>query len=245
MMIHTTANAIGYLDVPLRAAVFAYWDDDAPMIANNRASDEARTGEGQLTLQQVVTPIYDNSIWDDLWFFIPYSYLPDGRTGTFPAYLSAQFGVDGTSFTAFSQTVSFDYTYPEQQLIIDLTGIDHNVEMNGQIGMQVHSRIQTLGYQGVELMAGLFVYWEDGTAIPGDNAPVENQTTSGYLTVQGNLTPSRNDSRWDDFWFFLPYDYFPVGLKGEQFAFAEVEIGVEGEGFTSWSLDESFSLTYS
>lgn len=244
MMIHTTANAAGFLGVPLRAAVFAFWDDDQPMPPNNRAPIDARTDNGQLTLQQVVTPAYDNSIWDDLWFFMPYSYLPEGRTGTFPAYISAQLGVDGQPFTAIGDPVTFTYTYPDRQLITDITRIDHNVTMNGEVGMQVFARLDTLGYQDTTLRTALFVYWEDGTPVPGDNAPSDNRTTSGNLTVQATITPSRNDSVWEEFWFFLPYAYFPTGLQGEQFAYAEVELGIDGEGFSTWSIQEPFSLTY-
>ena len=113
----------------------------------------SRTDDGQLTLQQVVTPIYDSSIWDDLWFFVPYSYLPEGRTGTFPAYISAQLGIDGQPFTAISDSVTFNYTYPTAKLITDITRIDHNVTMNGEIGMQVFARLDTLGYQGTTRFA--------------------------------------------------------------------------------------------
>jgi hypothetical protein len=245
MMVHTTASATGFLDVPLRAAVFVFWEDGSPMPPNNRAPEDYRSVDGQLTLQQVVTPVYDNSVWDDLWFFVPYNYLPEGHTGTFPAYISAYFGVDGEAFTAITQPVTFNYTYPDQQLITDILRIDHNVEMNGEVGMQVFARLDTLDYQGVTLRTALFVYWEDGTSVSGENAPTDNRTTAGDLTVQGTITPSRNDSFWDEYWFFLPYSYFPSGLEGEQFAFAQVQLGVDGEDFSTWSIEESFSLTYS
>lgn len=245
MLIHASVEAIGYLNVPLRAAVFAFWEDGTPVIANNRAPAANRTTiSNQLTVQQVITPTYDDTVWDDLWLFLPYNNLPDGKTGTFPAYVEAQIGVDGGEFTAFSDQVGFSYTYPTQQLIADLLSIDHNVEINGQLGMKVHSHLNALGYQGQPLRVALFVYWADGTPISGSSAPEENQTTSGYLTVQEVITPSYDNSDWSDFWFFLPYDYFPTGLQGTQDAFAEVEIGVDGEAFTSWSLTSDFSLNY-
>jgi hypothetical protein len=244
MMIHTSAGATGYLNVPLRAAVFAFWDDGSPVAANNRAANEARTVDGQLTLQQVITPNYADTVWDDLWFFLPYSIFPEGRLGTFPAYLQAQIGVDGEGFTGFSDHVTFNYTYPTKQLIADIKEVEHNVTMDGLNGMLVHSRLILFGFANQDMRVALFVYWEDGSAIPGDNAPDDFTTTSGYLTVQSVITPSRDESIWEDRWFFLPYDYFPTGLHGEQDAFAEVEIGLAGEGFTSWSQDVSFVLNY-
>ena len=246
MIVHASLEAIGHLNVPLRVGIFAYWDDGTPMSANNRAHNDWRSTDGQLTAQLTATPTFDDTIWDDMTFFIPYDYLPEGRTGTFTAYLEAQVGVDGEGFTSFSNRESFDYTYPDQQLIVDITSIDQNVEMNGTMGIMVHSYINTIGYKDVPLAVGVFFYWQDGSAIDGSNAPADNRThTGGYLTEQGAITPSYDNSEWTDYWFFVPYDYFPTGLKGEQNAFAEVDIGVDGQGFTSWSRFMDFTLFYS
>ncbi len=245
MMVHTAIEAIGYKDVPLLAAVFVFWEDGTPVPANNRASADSRSTSGQLTVQQTVTPSYDDTIWDDSWFFIPYNYLPDGRTGTYPAFIEAQVGVDGQGFTSYSNDVAFDYTYPDQQLIIDITNIEHNVQLNNMVGMKVHTHIKTLNYQGQELWVGIFPFWADGTEVLGaNNSPADNRTTSGYLTVQDNITPSYNDSEWNDYWFFLPYQYFPSGLSGAQDGYVEADIGVEGGDTTSWSLPYGFTINF-
>ncbi len=245
MMVHTSIEAIGYKNVPLRAAVFTYWQDGSPITANSRASADSRSTSGQLTVQQVLSPGYDDTVWDNSWFFIPYNYLPDGRTGTYPAFIEAQVGVDGQGFTDFSNDVAFDYTYPDQQLIIDVTNIEQNVQLNNLTGMKVHTHIKTLNYQGQLLWVGIFPFWADDTeVVGGDSAPVENTTTSGYLTVQDNVTPSYNNSEWNDFWFFLPYQYFPSGLHGTQDGYIEADIGVEGGESTSWSLPYGFTLNF-
>ncbi len=245
MKVHTRAEAVGYQGVDLRAAVFAFWGDDTPIIANNRATSDQRSPEGQLTVQLVVTPGYDDTVWDDMWFFVPYDSFPEGRTGTFPAYVDAELGLDGEGFTAFSDVSSFNYTYPDQQLIADITNIEFDTQVNRQLGMKIHAHLQMIGYQGQDVRVGAFFYWGDGTPISGSEAPVDNQTpTDGYLTVQDVLTPSYDNSQWDDFWFFVPYSYFPTGLRGDQDAFAEIEIGIDGQGFTSWSQDENFTLSY-
>jgi hypothetical protein len=246
MRVHASLEAIGYLNIPLRVGIFAYWEDGSPMPANNRASNNWRSTDGQLTAQLTTTPTFDDTIWDDMTFFIPYDYLPEGRTGTFGAYLEAQVGVDGEGFTGFSNQESFDYTYPSQQLIVDITSVEQNVELNGESGMKIHSYINTLGYKDVTLAVGVFFFWENGDSIDGSNAPADNRTrTGGYLTVQSTITPSYDNSEWTDYWFFVPYRYFPTGLQGEQNAFAEVDIGVDGQDFTSWSRFMDFTLVYS
>ncbi len=244
MKVHVSAEAIGYKDTPLRAAIFASWGDDTEMMANNRASEDYRAPDGQLTLQQVVTPGYDDTIYDDLWFFIPYDVLPDGRTGTYDAYLEAWIGLDGQTLNVSSAPVTFNYTYPTQQLIADITNIDFDAQVNNVSGMKVHAHIRTFGYQGQTLRVALFTYWKDGTPIPGSNAPSDFQSPAGNLTVQDTITPSYDNSQWSDLWFFVPYDYFPTGLKGDQDALAEIEIGVDGGDFISWSQDEPFTLSY-
>ncbi len=242
--VHTKIEAVGYNTDTLRAAVFAFWDDGSPIQANNRASSDARSDTGQLTVQQTLTATYDDTVWDDAWFFIPYDDFPDGRTGTYPAYFEAQIGIDGQQFTAYSDDSAFQYTYPNQQLIVDIANLEHNIQYNGEDGMKIHSHINTLGYQGQQVRVAAFFYWADGTPIKGDNAPANDRSTDGQLTVQAVITPSYDNSQWNDYWFFIPYSYFPTGLHGDQSAYVEVEIGLDSGGFTSWSQDEDFVLNY-
>ncbi len=244
MRVHMIVNALGYRGQDLRIGAFMFWDDDEPIVASNRAPDRNRTGSGHLTMQEVLTPQFDHSVWEDLWFFIPYNSFPDGGTGTRGAYIEAQLGIDGEPFSAFSNTIGFEYTFAERQLIIDIDRIEHNVTVNNLTGMRVHSRINTIGHRDGDIRVGLFLYWEDGTAIPGTNAPSDFRTSSGNLTVQDVLRPQFDNTVWDDFWFFVPYNYFPSGLSGTQPAFAQVEIGIDGQPFASWSLSEDFELNY-
>jgi len=244
MIVHTNINAIGYRGATLRIAIFAFWEDGSPIIANSRAANSNRTDEGQLTSQQLVTPGFDNTIYDDLWFFIPYSLFPDGETGTASAYVEAQIGVDGETFTAFSNLSSFLYTFSDQQLIVSISRIEHNTTEDGESGMKVYGYINIIGYRSIPVRVALFLYWESGEPIDGSEAPTDFQTSDGALTVQDVVTPSFDNSEWEEFWFFVPYAYFPTGLTGALDAYAQLEIGVDGETFNSWSLTELFTLNY-
>lgn len=244
MRIHMAIDAIGYRGASLRAGVFMFWDDGSPIVANNRAPVVNRTTSGHLTMQEVILPEFDHTVWEDLWYFIPYDSFPDGGEGTRSAYIEAQIGVDGQDFTSFSNQITFDYTFADRQLLIDLDRIEHNVSLNNTTGMRIHSRINAIGYRGEDIRVAMFLYWDDGTPISGANAPSQFRTTSGDLTVQDVLNPNFDNTVWDDFWFFLPYDYFPTGLSGSLDAYVQLEIGVDGEAFTSWSLTENFQLNY-
>lgn len=244
MLVHANIHAIGYRGASLRAAIFVFWDDGTPMLANGISAAANRTNDGQLTSQQVLTPGYDDTIYDDAWFFLPYSLFPEGETGTRSAYVEAQIGVDGQAFTAYSQQSAFDYTFPSQQLFVDLLRIEHNVVVNNVSGMKVYGHVRIIGYRSVSIRVGLFLYWEDGTVIDGSDAPSDYRTVDGGLTAQDVVTPSYDDSEWDEFWFFVPYSYFPGGRSGVQNAYAQLEIGKDGESFTKWSFTESFQLNY-
>jgi len=240
----TSISAIGYLGVDVRAAIYLFWDGGDPMLANTRTPSSDRTNGGQLTSQQVVTPGFENTIYEDVWFFIAYSSFPLGFTGSYSAYVEAQVGVDGDEFIGFSEPFTFDHTYPDQQLIANLLRIEHNVTESGMNGMKVYGYVNAIGYQATPIRAALFMYFQDGTPIDGSAAPTEFQTTNGDLTAQDVVTPSFDNSEWQEFWFFVPYEYFPSGLDGTIDAFAQIEIGVDGAEFTNWSFTESFQLNY-
>ncbi|MBL8131078.1 MAG: hypothetical protein JNL42_04410, partial [Anaerolineae bacterium] len=244
MLAHASVRAIGYRGVPLRAAIFLSWEDGAPMLASTRTAASNRTTEGQLTSQQILTPGFDDTVYDDAWFFIPYSLFPEGETGSRGAYVEAQIGVDGQEFSAISDRATFNYTFPNAQLVVNLLRIEHNAVQDNAQGMRVYGYVNAVGYRGMPIRVALFLYWGDGTPISGANAPTDFQTTDGALTVQDVVNPSYDDSEWSEFWFFVPYDYLPGGLTGVQDAYAQLELGVDGEPFSTWSFTESFELNY-
>ncbi len=244
MRIPARIETSGYRGVPLRAAIFVFWSDDSPMLANTRTPASNRTTSGQLTAQTVFTPTYDDSVYPEASFFLPYSHFHLGETGSRDAYVEAQIGVDGQQFTAFSNILGFSYTYPDRQLVVNLLRIEHNARVGNETGMRVYTYINAIGYRGVPIRAALFLYWQDGTPIPAGQVTSEFRTASGDLTVQDVLTPSFDDSVWEEFWFFVPYSWFPTGLSGTHDAFVQVEIGVDGQSFSNWSFTEAFQLDY-
>jgi S1-C subfamily serine protease len=104
--IYTYIRATGYLNVPLRVAVFYYWSDGAPMPGDN-ALDENRTPGGNLTIQTVITPEYEDTEWDGFWFWMPYSAFPDFRGSKAEGFLQVEIGADGDDFAVFSEEAFF------------------------------------------------------------------------------------------------------------------------------------------
>jgi hypothetical protein len=104
-----TAN--GFNGQEVRVAVFYFWDDGTPVPCPQ--TDRYYCGpDGDLTVQEVVTPSYDSSQWTDYWMHIPYSAFPTGLSGTQSGYTVAFIGPNnGTTMTTSSERFGFDLFY--------------------------------------------------------------------------------------------------------------------------------------
>ena len=132
----------------------------------------------------------------------------------------------------------------EQSLTIEILDIEYDAPLEGEreLGIMVYTYIRAVGYEGEDLRAAMFYYWEDGEAISGENAAEDNNTPGGALTVQTILTPEYSDTEWDGFWFWMPYSAFPDFRGSKAEAFVQAEIGVDGESFISFSDETFFTL---
>jgi S1-C subfamily serine protease len=99
--VYTYIRAVGYNGEALRVAAFYYWSDGEPMSGEN-AQEENQSPGGNLTIQTVITPEYDDTEWDGFWFWMPYSAFPDFRGSKAEGFVQMEIGLDGEAFTAFS-----------------------------------------------------------------------------------------------------------------------------------------------
>lgn len=104
LFVYAYIAASGYQNVPLRSAVFFYWQNDSPVTTT--ASDY-RTPSGHLTVQEVITPSFSASEWQNYWFFVPNAALPAELLAGREAYVVADLGVDGETFVATSNAYRF------------------------------------------------------------------------------------------------------------------------------------------
>lgn len=111
MRISTRIVATGLIGQPLRIAIFFFWDDGTPISGEN-AHPRNRAPNGQLTIQQILTPGYASTLWDDYWFWLPYRAFPAKSRGSYQAYIQAQIGIEGMGFSAWSERLPFTLNYP-------------------------------------------------------------------------------------------------------------------------------------
>ncbi|MDQ7026711.1 MAG: serine protease [Anaerolineae bacterium] len=109
--VHAEINAIGYLGVDLRAAVFFYWNDGTDLEPLSSELSDYATPSGSLTQQEVINPNFENTIWEDFIFYIPMNAFPavtTERTGVAIADIS----IAGAAFDAPSNQWNFTVTPP-------------------------------------------------------------------------------------------------------------------------------------
>jgi len=133
----------------------------------------------------------------------------------------------------------------EAELLIEITGVDWNVNVEGEAEpfVVVHTNIQANGFSGEVLRAGVFFFWDDG----GESLPVisENDafaTPTGLLTEQDILTPASSSAEWTDFQFRLPMSALPQP-DFDRSGFVVADIGIDGVEFVAPSNRWAFSFT--
>ncbi len=126
----------------------------------------------------------------------------------------------------------------------EIINIEHNLERNGQNGMEVHARIVVNGYQDVELQTALYFYDTEGEfVVAGAGAGDDFTDSNGILSDFEWIVPEFEATEWSDFVFWVPYIAFPDGLSGDQSFFAEADVydGASWIGPSEWV---EFIVTY-
>ena len=107
--IHTEINVIGYQDQDLRVGVFFYYDDLEEITAVPSLMEDFSSPSGSLTAQDVITPGYENTIYEDFVFVVPLAAFPSedfDRT----AVIVADMGLNGGSFENLSEPWPYTVT---------------------------------------------------------------------------------------------------------------------------------------
>lgn len=236
--VHTEINAVGFLGQEIRAGLFYTFADGTPVTCANMTEAECDPN-GNLTVQSVLTPSFDDTIWDDYWFWIPYIGLPDGLSGSVEFAVTANVGPnDGTALTNPSEPAQVIINFGSggdvqtvEDLAINITSMEFGVagDRSSEDGVKTFVDFNATGFQGVPIRVALFFYWADGRPIecPQASDPYYCDP-SGGLTVQEVVTPSYDASEWTGYWMHVPYGAFPTGLTGTQAGYVVANIGVDG-----------------
>lgn len=101
-LVTTNIQAIGYQDVALRVGIFFYWRADdgfEPVLTDNA---DFASPSGAMTEQEVVTPGFEATVFEDFQFAVPMSAFPT-VTQDREAVVVGDIAVDGGEFEALSE----------------------------------------------------------------------------------------------------------------------------------------------
>lgn len=106
MRVYTDIQVEGAAGRDVRVQISFYWEG-GDAIPNRSDRDQP------LMIEEVLTPRFDTTQWNDYFFWVPYSSFPSGLRGTQNAIVEAQIGFDGEAFALTSNQLAFALTYPE------------------------------------------------------------------------------------------------------------------------------------
>lgn len=253
--VHTAINATGYLGEKIRVAIFYYFADGTPVSCVNMSEGDCDS-DGNLSVQIVLSPSFEDTTWDDYWFWVPYSGMPNGLSGRVEFKVIANVGPDGAGTLGNAsepEPVVIEFSgggkvTPDSNLSIDITSIEFDVagDRSTDKGLKTYVDFTATGYKDVEIRVALFFYWADGTPIKCPTGSDDYYCApDGSLTVQEVRTPTYDASEWTGYWMHVPYSAFPTGLSGTQPGYVIANISVNGSGeMNNPSAQYKFDLFY-
>jgi S1-C subfamily serine protease len=254
---YTDITATGYNGRDIRAAIFLYNADNTPVSCQNM-SEEYCDPNGGITVQAVLTPSFDDTIWEDYWFWIPYEGFPSGLTGSVNFNAQANVGLNGGgvltnpsalqafrinfgSSTSRPNTTSADFT-------IEITSQEYNVagDHSSDAGVRTYLNFTANNAKGRGVRVALYFYDSSGALLKCDRAFDSYYCDpNGNLTVQEVVTPSYDSSQWNDYWMHVPFGAFPSGPRGTVPVSVKALIDLDGgSGFNFGSELFEFELYY-
>jgi len=82
--------------------------------------------------------------------------------------------------------------------------LEHNVFVDGVKGLRIHAQIRVVNERGRLISMGAFVYWKGGAALRDTNGRF--RSGDGSVSVDDEQTPTWDDTVWQTFSLFLPYN---------------------------------------
>jgi hypothetical protein len=143
-----------------------------------------------------------------------------------PAHIQIEIGTLSEKIQTCEQKIE-----TQQNMLISLapTGsinkiwFEHGVQENSRKGMMVHIAFSVVNLKGIECNAAVFFYSASGKQLIDQNNSYHS--TSGKVAISRSFTPKYDNSRFNDFTLFIPYDEFHLGY-GKHELMVKVQLSI-------------------
>jgi hypothetical protein len=209
---------------------FRFNDDDPfPYIYHKGKLDKFHPDTGYLSIETLLKPRFDESIYDDLEVFMPYDEF-DLKPGTYDLMAEVHIMSPDHKGIRFLDTYEFEFTSYDAsrsannkngltrinpvtnsgpRANIDSSWIEHNISVDGKSGMNLHYRFTTYDMKdSTAYIMVLFMY-------AGRTGLLQDKNKS-YVSSKGNvaafakIVPGYPEAWFKDMVVFMPYDEFDL-----------------------------------
>ncbi len=210
------------------AAIFIYCAMNGDWIKGTE--QKYTNSSGTLCIRRSFTPSFDSSNYSDYDIFIPYKAFAFSK-GT-NVYTCEPCIYCNNELITMGEGAKFTYTYngnSENKKVtakVNSSKIEHDIVQDGKKGMKIHANFNVYNAKGKEGYAYVFITDSLGNFVKGKGAAT--CTKEGSVYVKKKLTPSYENSLYEDFQLFFPLEHISM-KQGKHKYYCTVYISFEND----------------
>lgn len=227
VLIHLVFGIDGFRKAECRAVAYFYDSDGNPL---KDFDDRFRTEDGRVSTGTDFSPGYDETSYEDLQLFIPYSqfHLAAGHN-ELSFYVALWDMKDTTKPLVESEEENFKFD--QLPIVINEIWVDHNVMLEGLRSMIIHVNLDISDRKDEKCYAIAYFYNEDEH--PLMNTDNYFGTKTGEVCAVTHFKPRFDETQYSDLRLSIPYQQLHVTTdKKELFKFLVEIHGAKGKCLT-------------
>ncbi len=181
--------------------IFFYNKDGKPLKDFN---GKYCTKDGSVCAWKDITPSYNNSSWEDMSIFIPYSELHIVGSGTSDIMYKLQVRDlseekrEGEKMVMYSTEKTIITVPLRPEVKLNKVWVDYNIRQQFSNGLLIHANMEANNLKNKKLTFSVKFY-------KADNQTKLTDIFGNHISRETTFTPDYNGSVWKDFQFFIPY----------------------------------------
>jgi hypothetical protein len=235
LLIHLKFVIDGYKQTKCLAVAYFYLAGGVPL---KGIDDKYLSTDGQVSTGESFSPGYEQTTYEDLQLFVPYSRLnlPSGAH-ELEFHVNLWNQDDMSSAIATSETIRFNYNQPK--VVVNQVWADHNVTRKEDLGMLIHLDFDISDHKGKKCKAIAYFYYDDGKILLGTDG--QYGTTENQVCASTEFVPEFDETYNRDRQIFIPNSQLHNPSRNQSLKFC-VEIHGEDGEFLAKSDWSHFSL---
>lgn len=215
MRIHVKFTTYNMLRMPAYVAIYFQYSNGTPIKDRNGVLNSS---SGDVALYEEISPSYENTDFNDLVMFMPYSELDLGN-GNWDLQMDAKIIYKAGGL--ISQLKVHPFNYKKGPAVNNNTNdwsdvtfkfirhwAEYDVTENGQRGMRYHVNFEVAGMKGVDGALRARVAKQDETFLTNDSADYSND--DGEFRALTPIAPGYDTTVYKDLSVFIPYNQFRI-----------------------------------